>query len=189
MRKSTIVFIAAIFLILGTAGGYLIVSSRNKNASTFLNRAGILTKEKTTADLTYQDESGFSFGYPKGVKITDVTPDDDQYYSQLEITKGDNKITISVKDAKEGFSSGQATLVGAVSLAGMSAKQYASGGQLITAAFDKGVLYLIEGPKDAGFWEDVQNLIASSFSVGPPQAATADSSGDNAIYEEEEVIE
>lgn len=189
MKRLTIILIAVGFLILGTAGGYLIISSRNKDALPRLKPAGILTEEETAADLTYQDESGFSFGYPKGVKITDVTPDDDQYYSQLEITKGDNKITISVKDAKETFSPGQATLVGAVSLGGMSAKQYAFGGQLLTTAYDKGVLYLIEGPKDGDFWEDVQNLIASSFGIGTPQTSASNSSGDNTIYEEEEVIE
>ncbi len=87
-------------------------------------------------------------------------------------------------------------MVGAVALAGIPAKQYAQGGKLITVAIDSGVIYLIEGPaspsqggpKDGGEWEEVQNLIVSSFAL-TEKAAASGATDENVIYEEEEVIE
>ena len=184
VKKSTAIWLAVVFLVLGGVGGYLVVSLRKQRTQELPPASGeVIIK----GDLTYKDESGFSFGYPKGIKVSDVTPADEEYYSQLKLSKGDEFLTISVKDAKtSGYEN--SSLVGAVSLAGMPAKQYAQGGKLITVAIDSGVVYLIEGLKDGDYWEDVQNTVALSFTLAE-KTSTSGSGDENTIYEEEEVVE
>lgn len=152
------------------------------------------------AEETYRDEAGFSFGHPKDIKVGDITPDETVYYAKLSLKKEGKEMIISAKDtkyknpddwvAKDKDAPEDASLVGAVSLGGISAKQYTSDGKLWTVAIDQGVLYLVEGPKDEGYWEGVYDLLVSTFSLAESEKATGGpSSGGNAIYEEEEVVE
>ncbi len=196
MRKKIIIgIIILLVLAAGGAGGYLIFSLKNKGTSSDLSSIipQLTQTEEVTAGATYNDESGFSFGYPKGITVSDVTPEGEEYYSVLALAKGGSQITITVKDTtaktvdawvKEELS--DTSLSGAVTLAGVSAKQYTSGKKLYTAAIDQGVLYLIEGPKDDGYWEKTQGLIASTFSFG--KSSGSGTSGET-IYEDEEVVE
>ena len=91
------------------------------------------------------------------------------------------------KDAPKGI-----TLVGAVTLGGISAKQYVYGSRLITAAVDKKILFTIDSLRDPNLWDKVHDRIISSFAFVNPEASPASGSsgaGDNAIYEAEEVVE
>ena len=185
MKKATLISIAVLFLVLSGIGGYFVVSLRKQK--TPASQTTTLPEATVKGDLVYKDESGFSFSYSKGIKVTDITPESDEYYSRLKLAKGNEFLTISVKDAKtSGYE--DSSLVGAVSLAGMPAKQYAKGEKLATVAVDSGVVYLIEGLKDGGYWEDVQNTVALSFTLAE-KTSSSGSAVDNAIYEEEEVIE
>lgn len=152
------------------------------------------------AEETYRDEAGFSFGYPKDIKVSDITPDEAAYYSKLSLKKEGKEMTIGAKDTKyknpeewlnkDKDAPEDASLVGAVALGGISAKQYASDGKLWTVAVNQGVLYLIEGPKDSVFWESFHDLLVLTFNFSKPEQATGGaSSGESAIYEEEEVVE
>lgn len=181
-KKIVIILISVIVLAAAGGAGYWFISLRNTKNS---------TEEKLSADLLYQDASGFSFKYPKSLNVADVTPaDDDSYYSRLEIIKGEEKLTITVKDGSvDSFIKG-ATLAGATTLGGISAKQYRIDQKLITIAAASGVIYLIEGPKDAGFWEDTQNIVVSTFTLGEePAPGDIGGNSDNTIYESEEVVE
>jgi uncharacterized membrane protein len=196
MKKIIIIgIILLLVLVSGGACGYIIFALRSKNTSSNLSSIipQLTQNEEVTAGATYNDESGFSFGYPKGVIVSDVTPDEDIYYSVLALAKGGNQITLTVKDttaktadnwAKEELNG--ATLYGAVTMVGVSAKQYTSADKVYTVAIDQGVLYLIEGPKDDGFWEKTQGLVASTFTFG--RSSGSSTSGET-IYEEEEVVE
>lgn len=160
------------------------------------------SETRENGEKIYQDASGFSFNYPDVATASDVTPEDNSYYSVLEITspKTSGKIKITIKDTKvssvdEWLYGGEETpksgkLVGAASLGNLSAKQYSlsrdSENLLLTATVDQKVLYLIEGPKDSGFWEDAQNTIVYSFSLGK---TTSNAVIDSATYEAEEVVE
>jgi uncharacterized protein YpmB len=199
MRKKTIVIIVVILLILiiGGLGGYFIFSLKNNNSSSSLSSlvSQITEPEEVKADFIYADESGFSFGYPKGIKVSDVTPDEDIYYSVLALAKGGEQITITVEDTdvktidawiKDGLGENP-SLYGATTLGDLSARQYTLDSKLYTVAVGQEVVYLIEGPKDDGFWENTQNLVVSTFEFGFD--STGSGSSIETIYEEEEIIE
>ncbi len=200
MNKKVIVLVSVAILILAALGGYLIVSSKNKKVTPGIVATQTTTnREAVAADLEYNDASGFSFMYPSSIKVEDVTPADDSYYSKLNLNKSGNKITITVKDdssktvdefiASDDYYKG-ATLSGATSLGGLKGKQYVVGGKLITLALGDGVLYLIEGTKDGGYWEDSQNIVASTFALGLQTSSGSSASDDsNTTYEAEEVVE
>ncbi len=199
MSKKIIILVSVCVLLLAAGGGYLIVSSKNKSSSrSHPETESIITKEAALGDLEYDDASGFSFMYPKSLRVEDITPSDDSYYSKVALTKSGSKLTITVKDESaktvdEFLKSAEyykdAVLSGATSLAGISAKEYALDGKLITIALKDGILYLVEGNKDTGFWEDTQGIVVSTFSFGLKSSGSATSDDSNTTYEPEEVVE
>ena len=81
------------------------------------------------------------------------------------------------------------------SLGGFSAKQitFSKDGEkfIATLAVDNNILYYVQSPTDTGFWDDLHNLIVSSFVVGgkPSPVDNSGSTEGNTFYEEEEVVE
>jgi len=203
MSKKTLIILAILaFLTVGGVTGYFVLSGRtNSGDGSERGLSSLLktSKEEVVADTLYEDSAGFSFKHPKEVKVTDVTPDEDEYYTQLNLSRGSEKIVISAKDTSsktvedwlknDSLYSG-AGLTGATSLDGIPAKQYTKGDKLITVAVDQSVVYLIEGPKDSGFLEEVQGVVVSTFKfAGGTSAASGTSGGSDIIYEEEEIVE
>ncbi len=87
-----------------------------------------------------------------------------------------------------------ASLVGAATLGKFSAKQYtykSKGDDILgTVAVNQGIVYLVEGPKDGGSWEDLQNAIVGSVNFGTQQAATTSGRSDTSTVDEgEETVE
>jgi len=191
MSKKVIVLISLFVLLLAAGGGYLIVSSKNKsNFQSLPETESVVTQETSSGDLEYSDASGFSFKYPKSLRVDDITPSDDSYYSKVSLTKSGSKLTVTVKDegaktVDEFLKSDEyykdAALTGATTLAGISAKEYTLDGKLITIALKDGILYLVEGSKDGSFWEDTQGIVVSTFSFGLK--------GSDTTYEAEEIVE
>ena len=199
MNKKVIVLVSILILLLAVGGGFLIVSFKNKSGSfsTPVSESST-TREKAAADLNYGGASGFSFKYPKSLRVDDITPSDDSYYSKVALTKSGSKLTVTVKDesaktvdeflkADEYYKN--AALSSATTLAGISAKEYALDGKLITVALKDGILYLIEGNKDGSFWEDTQGIIVSTFGFGLESSDSGSASDGNTTYEPEEVVE
>ena len=191
-------------IIVGIIGGFFFLEKDTILTSPILPPGG--TRVELGKITTYIDEGGFSFQYPQEVKVSDITPQDDLHYSILEITYSGEKgkITITVRDTERGdvedwlegdlSSPKLASLVGATSLGQIPAKQYSysNGAQkmLLTVAVDSGILYLIEGEKDSGFWEEMQNLVVSSFTLNQAsQTSSRSAPTESIIYEEEEVVE
>lgn len=206
MSKKVFVLIAILaILVIGGTAGYFVLSPRSKGQSGESGKRSLSLlpktskKEEVNADTLYEDSAGFSFKHPKDIKVADVTPGDDAYYTQLNLAKGNEKIVLTAKDTsakdvdswlKTDSTYSGASLVGATSLGGVSAKQYAKGETLITVAIDQGVVYLIGGPKDGAFWEDVQGALVSSFKFsGTASSGSASSGSSGAVVEEEEVVE
>jgi hypothetical protein len=196
MNKKVIILISVAVLILAGVGGYFFVSFKNKSNKTSIPTDVTTTAGETaSADLDYLDSSGFSFSYPKSLRVEDITPSDDSYYSKLALTKSGGKLTVTVKDetaktVDEFLSSDDyyknATISGATTLAGIPAKQYLVDGKLMTVALKDGILYLIEGNKDGDFWEGTQGVVVSTFAFGQKSSGSSDA---NTTYEPEEVVE
>lgn len=186
MSKKILTISAIVAIIVG--GGltsYFFLSSRTSQSPSLEN---VFSPQEDTGQETsvYNDSAGFSFKYPKSATITDVTPND--YYSLLNVAKGNEKLTITVKDGKAAdIAYPGAQIMGDVSLDAVSAKQYKKDGKLITAGIDNGIVYVIEGPADGGFWENAQETIVSSFTLAE-SGQSAQSSGQGDIVEEEEVV-
>ncbi len=197
MNKKAIALISVCILLLAAGGGYLIVSLKNKSGSFSAPVSeSLTTKEIASADLEYSDASGFSFMYPKSLRVEDITPSDDSYYSKVSLTKSGGKLTVTVKDEtaktvdeflKSDDYYKNAILSGATTLAGIPAKEYSLDAKKITIALKDGILYLVEGNKDGGFWEDTQGIVVSTFSFGLKSSGSA--SDANTTYEAEEIVE
>lgn len=177
---------------------YTSTDSESQDFPSYLSEPAALEEEKVEADVTYEDASGFSFAHPKGITVKDVTPeDDDTYYSSLVLTKSGGEMNIFMRDTKydsiEEFIDNDSAIpqgasqVGATKLSNIEAYQYTASGRLYTIALDKGVLFFF-GSQDEGFWEDVHNLVVSSFIIAGQQRSST-GSNTNIIYEAEEVIQ
>ncbi|MBI2405588.1 hypothetical protein HYV21_00850 [Candidatus Microgenomates bacterium] len=201
MSKKFIAGVVGILFLVASA--VFLFRTQNRGGIALINNLGEGTTEVAiSGQSTYEDGSGFSFAYPDNVTVTEKTIPDDSYYSLLELSASqkEGKVTVTVQDTSastldEWFESDPdspklARVTGAASLGEVAAKQYAysRGAQNIitTLAVDLGVLYRIEGPQDGGFWEEVQNMVVSSFAVAPPTAPSSQTNG--AIYEEEEEV-
>ncbi len=206
MSKKTLISLTVILtvLLVGSGVGYMAYRGAQKE-TTGTGPALLLPSlvgKKAAADLDYEDASGFSFKYPKDIKIADVTAEDEVHYSLLELTEGKEKLVIRVKDTDykkidewlaedTDGPSGRTEIVGSGSLAGAAASQYtylqAGAKRLLSVAIDRGVVYVIDGPADGGYWEETQNIIVSTFVFGSQPGGG--STGGEVIYEAEEVIE
>lgn len=195
-KKKAIILVLGVSILLGVIiAGVFFLKKTKKEVSKDSGVSEKVSEERADL-LSYEDASGFRFQYPNTLEVSDITPEDNKYYSVLELVKGDGSLKISLFDTSElnlesfikgspEFSKG--TLIGATVLGGVPAKQYQVEDKLKTVAYDLGVIYLIEGDNDGDFWEEVQNTIVSSFFVGEKE--TTSGSGENIIYEEEEIIE
>lgn len=120
--------------------------------------------EIPVSDQIYTDSSGFSFKYPKDVKVTDTTPAEEIYYSRLDLDRKGNKVSIEIKDAPkepvyQNFS-------GATTLGGFPAKQYKTEFTTITSSYDSGVLYVVQLHTQDTYMSKVYDNVVSSFTVG-----------------------
>lgn len=205
MSKKIVIIVAALAIVIfGGATGYIFLAREKITTNPLSNAISETKKEGIAEKEIYKDTSGFSFEYPKNSSVSDVTPEDEEYYSVLEIEDENNpgKLTLTIKDTQSsdinewlnGDSEMRLTEIsGATTLASIPAKQLnlnRSGEKvLLTAAIENNILYLLKGPRDEGFWEEVQNLISDSFIVGERPAEYSLPSDENVIYEEEEVVE
>ena len=155
---------------------------------------------------TYQDEAGFSFEYPTGLEIKDVSGNQD-VYSILEITAPDKneKMIIRVVDTKyktiaEWLKSQNQSgnpVARDFEIGGMTGQQIQleNPRRLVSLVIDKGVMYYFESPlsaEEGQYWNMVHNTIALSFSLGetkPQTGSQTTGGGDNTVYEEGEVVE
>src|SRR5258708_1268216 len=182
----------------GIVGGILFFSYSKKSANLETSNATdnfLATTPKSTfnLDTSYKDDLGLTFKFPSDATVTDITPNDNSYYTLLDIRRGDKSIRITIKDGEFTLPT-DASLVGAATLGKFSAKQYAykSKGDdtLATVAVNQGIVYLVEGPKDGSNWEDLQNAIVGSVNFGTQQAATTSGGSDTSTVDEgEETVE
>ncbi len=199
MSKTKIAIFVTLILILTVGGFLLLIRSRSGSQTQPIITLPFTQQKqsgKPTLDASYTDQSGFSFKYPSTMKVSDITPSDDTYYTLLKIGEDSNdSIKITVRDDPNYQPPAGSSLIGATTLATFPAKQYSykvdGKDVLSTVLVDKGVLYLIQGPKDGGYWEDLQNGLISSFLFSGQEASqdTAPAQQENVVNEGDEIIE
>lgn len=205
MSKRLLLGILPAVILIGLGGFVLFSRLQTSNSPLVPNPTE--QKVEIKGDNTYTDESEFYFKYPDKIDVQDVTPDEEVYYSKLNLTSSvkEGVLTITVKDTpsstldewfnQESSAPKAAKVSGATELAGLSAKQYefSKGPEkfLLTLVVNRGIAYSIEGPQDSGFWEETHNLIADSLVIGKPSVSNSSSNnaGTNIIYEEDEIVE
>ncbi|MAG60091.1 hypothetical protein CMO96_04865 [Candidatus Woesebacteria bacterium] len=202
MSKQKLLFIVGL-LIAGVVTAGVVFYLQTRDASGGQNSPlDLITR--SDAEILYEDESGFSFKHFESASVSDTTPDEETYYTQLSLEKDGQKMTITMQDTKhktidawlekDENAPAEPSLVGAVSLDGVSARQYTQNGKLWTVAIDTvgqaKVLYLVEGQKDGDFWEKLHDLFVSTFAFEKEEEEeTKAAPVDNTIYESEEIIE
>lgn len=202
MSKNKILLIVVALAIIiggGLTGYFLFINKKTQNNIEDFVPGNLFQKEEIRGDLTYEDSSGFSFKYPNSTAVTDITPQDDVFYTSLKLSKGEEYLTINVKDTiiktpDDWILSKDAPkdlkFFEIVDLGGISAKQYSSNSKIVTIAIDKGVLYLIEGINDKSYWKNTHQIVTSTFAFADSTVGKSGGSAvDNTIYEEEEVVE
>jgi hypothetical protein len=169
-------FLITVFLVGNIGNDTTPPKSQAKVPETFLK-----AQSQAKADTTYTDPSGFSFQYPNDIQVTDTTPSDPQFYTQLTLSKDANSILIVVRDSPK--TQTYPDLAGATTLGGLAAKQYIVADRLITIAYDQGVLYTVDAPSKDIYMNQAYDLIVSTFAF----AGQSSASSTDAIYEEETV--
>lgn len=196
--------IIILILTLVLIGAPIILVMKNKKTGT-VTPLGLGQKQEAIIEktATYVDSSGFKFAYPQELIIKDVSGEDSNIYSSLEIssTKQVGKTTIKIVDSSydslESFlSSKEATGAGVsrdVALSSMPARQiqFTNPKRLETVAISDLIMYSIESHLDEnGYWNKVHNQIVSSLSVEIQNTSVVsnDNSSDQPASDEE-VIE
>lgn len=194
MSKRTLIILGAVLTVVFGSGLGVFVFSQKLKGPEGTDKTGLESENKGLLQVltkpegklaSYQDESGYSFDYTDSIKVEDVTPNDNNYYSSLEMKKGSDTLTvkITVGNINPYKNNKNAVILGTAAMDGITASQYNVGGRLVSVAIDQGVLYVIDGPKDGGFWEETQNRILSSFKFGTQTETEV--SDVNTTYEEE----
>lgn len=203
------IFIGVLFGLICVAALYFLVFSQRKTAtkSPIISKTTSLSPpsntEKTIPSaslLTYSDPSGFTFSYPKELKVTPLSINDNAVYADLEITSSQTqgKITLTAALTQKNINAlvkGK-TNIKNIKLADLDAKQYEENGKIITVAIDSGnILFTITA--DAAQkeqWRPAYNTLIATFAFIPPEEQNAppsssDSDDGGVVFEGEETIQ
>jgi hypothetical protein len=152
---------------------------------------------EATESAKYEDWAGFSFAYPKALRIEPIELDDETVYSSLEMFGPEEKtLTLRISDTqfkdldswqKEFEKNNLVVSAEASSWVDIPALRltYGAPEKLLTVAVENQVLYQIENLSDSnGFWDSAQQMILDSFkfsktaaSPSPPQEPQEEDTG------------
>ncbi|MBI2051304.1 hypothetical protein HYT33_00925 [Candidatus Roizmanbacteria bacterium] len=209
MSKKAVVAIIAVGLFVGFVIFYNVAVKKSNTDSKTGEELAEETVTPSKKLKSFLDPSGFKFSYPENVEISTKDVKDQTVYSQLEIVSADvdgsveievknsalkkidgwfqaNKVTVADKDIKK------------LKLGGVEARQFATGGKLLTIMLDQGVLFTItvDPQEEKSFWFEVNNKIVESFAFVPPETSgggtsgsSEGSGGEDITFEGEEIIE
>ncbi len=198
--KRILMIIVTILVVAGIFGGVYVFGYK-KQVSTVTPAAVISASPTPTPQelLTWTDQAGFTFQYPKDVTI-DKHDEDQVNYAHIEMTEKDQPGTIIIwaKDTTAvdgaGWVKKEKSLSGGTvfdtSLDGISGKKVlltTPKKTIVSGVVDEGIVFYVEGSfEDNQYWNNAYDTITSSFTfVKEKQAAPASVDP----VDEEEVVE
>lgn len=184
------IIIAFVVLLLGTGGVYL---AQKKSTVISPGESVSPTPAPKVELATWNDESGFSFQYPKNLSVN-KHEEDNENYAHVELTNADHpgKIIVWVKDAPKIWPPTGGTTLDTM-LGGLAAKKILTAApvrMLTVGTVSEGLLFSVEATlTDSEYWTGVHDTITNSFTFTQDTSAPAagQSSGDS--VDEEEVVE
>jgi len=199
-----------VVVLIATAGLYLLTKPKDltplKSAGTQIPKE--IKPSETSID--YTDPSGFSFSYPDNLSISNTASADSDdkkdpnAYADLQLFSKDKNGSLNIKIADTKLKNLDAWLKEeqipeAVKpeekqLGNLKAYEVKTSDRLMLAAIDQGVLFTVDMPRvEEDFWNPVYNKVLANFSFAAPEPATtqttAAASGDEVVFEGEEVVE
>lgn len=209
-NKKIILFVIIITLIilLPIISFFVFKKSKTESVNPLAESSALSKIAEEEKLLSYQDTAGFKFNYPQSVTVKDVSNNDPNTYSLLELgsAKNDGKMLIKVVDSNldsvdQWLKSKEATGAGnsrEVIISQMPGKQiqFENPSRLVSLAISDGIMYFFQSSLDsAGFWNKVHSQIISSFSQNGTTEKTVEENksgadfGEETVSENEEVIE
>jgi len=203
MIRRPLIIIIFVGLVFGIGGALLYINQTKRNSAP---EQSIIEQSNTSPTpqnlLTWEDQAGFSFQYPGGLRV-DKHDEDTQNYAHVEFTDPDNagNTIVWAKDTTattlEAWVKSQSGFTNAsiidTTLGGRSAKKILTQEpkRMIVAALDDDVVVTIEALLTTPFWSSVEETITGNFVF--TSLPGEDSAGAQSIpqesYDEEEVLE
>ena len=200
--KTILISSLVTIIVVGSSAWYLF---KNKQTISPLSEdtTTVVLKELPSKTLKeYVDDSGFSFKYPGDVVISKKEINDDDTYTNLELTAKDIRRSILIKITETQLKSIDdwflenklATPIKDVELGGLSGKETRALDKLTAVALDQGVLFTIELNSGSEYWLSVYTTTLSSFAfvqtqVEPVADSASPDFAEGDVILEEEVIE
>lgn len=204
MKRVWIVVGIIMLVVVASGAGYFAWKSRTNTTASVAQLPSPTPIPEEMGQWT--DQAGFSFTYPKNIKIN-PHDEDNENYAHIEFTNPDNpgRIIVWAKDTTAqnaaGWVKGEKTLKDGVvfetTIAGQPGQKVLVSTpkkKIITAMIDDAVVFYVEGEFDnSEYWTRVYDTITSTFALTAaadeaPQPGQADGVDETAV-DEEEVLE
>lgn len=210
-KKTLILGVVSVLLIVGVIGFFIFNPNKGEVALNMPETKKEVTPSSTYID--YADPAGFSFSYQDNVSIANKVSEnedtavDPDAYADLQLFSKDKSGSINLRIADTKFKSLEEwkkdneipdSVVASEKMLGqLKASEFRTTDRLFLAAIDQGVLFTVEMPLiEEPFWNEVYNKVVSGFVFEVPEVEVAStgggaavSSGDEVVFEGEEVVE
>ncbi len=210
MNTKTLTLVVVVVVLISGAGLYFFTQPKNLKPLTDATSETPKEVVPSKTFIDYSDPSGFNFSYPDNVSISNRASDvdsvvDPDAYADLQLFSKDKSGSLNLRIADSKFKTIQdwikdqglpeTTVPVEKKLGELKAFEVRTGDRLMLGALDQGILFTVEMPLiEEPFWMEVYDKVTSGFAFASPDAATTQtagtvSSGDEVIFEGEEVIE
>ncbi len=211
-KKTLILVVAAVCLVVGVVGFFIL----NPKGSTKQTLNEPETQKEVVPSKTYidyTDAAGFSFNYPDNISLTNRIAEDEEgsdpdAYADLQLFSKDKSGSINIRivdtklktieDWKEDNQIPDEITPTEKKLGSLTAQEFKSKDRVMLASIDQGILFTVDMPIiEEDFWNEVYDKVISDFRFGVTETevaqagsgVTSASSGDEVIFEGEEVVE
>lgn len=211
-RKTLILVVVAICLVGAVIAYFILNPNKSKLALNTPETKKEVVPSKTYID--YSDPAGFSFSYPDNISLANRSAEgeeaaaDPDAYADLQLFSKDKSGSLNlriadtklktIEDWKKENQIPEEIVPSEKKLGSLTAFEFKTKDRVMLASIDQGILFTVDMPViEEVFWNEVYEKVVSGFSFEVPEvevaqagsSAAAASSGDEVIFEGEEVVE